>query len=71
MSRACLALSRAATHDATTADVPVPDYTAELDGEIKGARIGFPKALFGEGLDAEVRQSVEAAVDAIGSSARR
>jgi aspartyl-tRNA(Asn)/glutamyl-tRNA(Gln) amidotransferase subunit A len=49
-------------HDATTADVPVPDYVAQLSGEIKGARLGFPKALFGEGLDAEVRASVEAAV---------
>ena len=35
-------------HDATTADVPVPDYTAELTRDIKGARLGFPKALFGE-----------------------
>jgi aspartyl-tRNA(Asn)/glutamyl-tRNA(Gln) amidotransferase subunit A len=50
-------------HDATTADVSVPDYTAELSGDIKGARLGFPKSLFGEGLDAEVRSSVEAAVD--------
>ncbi|MEP6741660.1 MAG: Asp-tRNA(Asn)/Glu-tRNA(Gln) amidotransferase subunit GatA [bacterium] len=50
-------------HDATTADVPVPDYTTELSGDIKGARLGFPKTLFGEGLDAEVRAAVEAAVD--------
>jgi aspartyl-tRNA(Asn)/glutamyl-tRNA(Gln) amidotransferase subunit A len=50
-------------HDATTADVSVPDYTAELKDEIKGARIGFPRALFGAGLDAEVRTSVEAVVD--------
>lgn len=51
-------------HDATTADVPVPDYNAEMSGGIKGARLGFPKSLFGEGLDAEVRSSVEAAVNA-------
>jgi aspartyl-tRNA(Asn)/glutamyl-tRNA(Gln) amidotransferase subunit A len=50
-------------HDATTADVSVPDYAAEMSGDIKGARLGFPKSLFGEGLDAEVRWSVEAAVD--------
>jgi aspartyl-tRNA(Asn)/glutamyl-tRNA(Gln) amidotransferase subunit A len=50
-------------HDATTADVPVPNYSAELTNEIKGARIGLPKSLFGEGLDAEVKQKVEAAVD--------
>ncbi len=50
------------SHDATTADVPVPDYTAELTGNVTGSRIGFPRALFGEGLDADVRASVEAAV---------
>ncbi|MDQ1708152.1 MAG: aspartyl-tRNA(Asn)/glutamyl-tRNA(Gln) amidotransferase subunit [Pyrinomonadaceae bacterium] len=50
-------------HDATTADVPVPNYLAELTTEVKGARIGLPRSLFGEGLDAEVRASVEAAID--------
>jgi len=50
-------------HDATTADVPVPDYAAKLSPDIKGARLGFPRSLFGEGLDAEVRTSVEAAID--------
>jgi aspartyl-tRNA(Asn)/glutamyl-tRNA(Gln) amidotransferase subunit A len=50
-------------HDATTADVPVPDYATQLSGDVKGARIGLPRSLFGEGLDAEVRASVEAAVD--------
>lgn len=50
-------------HDATTADVPVPDYTASLTGDLKGARIGFPRVLFGEGLDAEVGDSVRAVVD--------
>ncbi|MFN2516893.1 MAG: Asp-tRNA(Asn)/Glu-tRNA(Gln) amidotransferase subunit GatA [Pyrinomonadaceae bacterium] len=50
-------------HDATTADVPVPDYPLELTGDIKGARIGFPQSLYGEGLDSEVRASVMAAVN--------
>jgi aspartyl-tRNA(Asn)/glutamyl-tRNA(Gln) amidotransferase subunit A len=50
-------------HDATTADVPVPDYVAGLSNNIKGTRIGLPRSLFGEGLDAEVRASVTAAVD--------
>jgi aspartyl-tRNA(Asn)/glutamyl-tRNA(Gln) amidotransferase subunit A len=51
-------------HDATTADVPVPDYSTELSGYISGARIGVPRELFGEGLDAEVRASVERAIEA-------
>jgi aspartyl-tRNA(Asn)/glutamyl-tRNA(Gln) amidotransferase subunit A len=50
-------------HDATSADVPVPDYLANLTADIKGLRLGLPQALFGAGLDAEVRASVEAAVN--------
>ena len=50
-------------HDSTTADVPVPDYTAALTGDLRGARLGFPRALYGEGLDAEVKASVENVVD--------
>lgn len=46
-------------HDSTTADVPVPNYAATLDGDLKGARIGFPKALFGKGLDEEVGTAVK------------
>jgi aspartyl-tRNA(Asn)/glutamyl-tRNA(Gln) amidotransferase subunit A len=51
-------------HDATTADVPVPNYTAAVNGEVKGVRIGVARALLGEGLDDEVRASVEKAIDA-------
>jgi aspartyl-tRNA(Asn)/glutamyl-tRNA(Gln) amidotransferase subunit A len=50
-------------HDATTADVPVPDYTAALGGDVKGARIGFPRALFGQGLDEEVSSAVNSVLD--------
>src|ERR1051325_7143484 len=49
--------------DSTTANVPVPDYTAELTGDLKGTRLGFPRALFGKGLDDEVKNSVESVVD--------
>jgi aspartyl-tRNA(Asn)/glutamyl-tRNA(Gln) amidotransferase subunit A len=50
-------------HDATSADVPVPDYAAELDHDIKDKVIGVPRALFGEGLDDEVRNKVEKSID--------
>jgi aspartyl-tRNA(Asn)/glutamyl-tRNA(Gln) amidotransferase subunit A len=50
-------------HDSTTADVPVPDYQAQLTEPVRGARIGFPRSLFGEGLDDEVRESVQNAVE--------
>jgi aspartyl-tRNA(Asn)/glutamyl-tRNA(Gln) amidotransferase subunit A len=49
--------------DSTSADVPVPDYLSEMEREIKGARIGVPRSLFGEGLDEGVRSAVEAAIE--------
>jgi aspartyl-tRNA(Asn)/glutamyl-tRNA(Gln) amidotransferase subunit A len=49
--------------DTTTADVSVPEYRAALDGDLKGARIGFPAALFGKGLDEEVGTKVKDVVD--------
>jgi aspartyl-tRNA(Asn)/glutamyl-tRNA(Gln) amidotransferase subunit A len=50
--------------DATTADMPVPDYVADLGGDLRGARIGVPRDLLGEGLDTDVRARIEAAVEA-------
>jgi aspartyl-tRNA(Asn)/glutamyl-tRNA(Gln) amidotransferase subunit A len=49
--------------DSTSADVPVPDYTAALDKKLENARIGFPAALFGKGLDEEVGSAVKSAID--------
>ncbi|HXZ40055.1 MAG TPA: Asp-tRNA(Asn)/Glu-tRNA(Gln) amidotransferase subunit GatA [Terriglobales bacterium] len=48
--------------DSTSADVPVPDYVAELDKPVHGLKIGMAKEYFGEGLDAEVRAAIEAAI---------
>jgi aspartyl-tRNA(Asn)/glutamyl-tRNA(Gln) amidotransferase subunit A len=48
--------------DSTSAEVPVPDYVAELEKPVKGLRIGVAKEYFGEGLDSEVRAAVEAAI---------
>ncbi|HSU25774.1 MAG TPA: amidase family protein, partial [Pyrinomonadaceae bacterium] len=49
--------------DSTSADVAVPDYASTLGNDIAGRKIGVPRALFGEGLDAEVRDCVEGAID--------
>ncbi len=48
--------------DSTSADVPVPDYTQEIERPVKGLRVGVPKEYFGEGLDPEVRGAVESAI---------
>lgn len=49
--------------DSTSADVEVPDYAATLSEDIQGKRIGVPRALFGDGIDDEVRQAVEKSID--------
>ncbi|HEY0384886.1 MAG TPA: Asp-tRNA(Asn)/Glu-tRNA(Gln) amidotransferase subunit GatA, partial [Pyrinomonadaceae bacterium] len=51
-------------HDATSALVDVPDYRAALSEDLKGARLGVSRELLGAGLDAEVRRSVERAIEA-------
>jgi aspartyl-tRNA(Asn)/glutamyl-tRNA(Gln) amidotransferase subunit A len=51
--------------DSTSADVPVPDCVAELEKPVRGLRLGVAKEYFGEGLDEEVRQAVEAAIEAL------
>src|SRR3954470_14117365 len=49
--------------DSTSADVPVPDYVAELEKPVRGLKLGVAKEYFGEGLDGEVRQAVESAIE--------
>ncbi len=39
------------------------DYVAELDAGSKNLRLGFPRALFGEGLDDDVRVAVEQTIE--------
>ena len=46
-------------HDSTCAAVPVPDYVAELEGPVKGFKVGVPKEYFGEGLAPAVRARIE------------
>ena len=48
--------------DSTSADLPVPDYVAELEKPVRGLRIGVAKEYFAEGLDTEVRSAIEAAI---------
>jgi aspartyl-tRNA(Asn)/glutamyl-tRNA(Gln) amidotransferase subunit A len=48
--------------DSTSVPQTVPHYTAALTGEIKGLKLGLPKEYLVGGLDSEVKQAVEAAV---------
>ena len=49
--------------DSTSADVPVPDYGSLLNSDIAGKRIGVPRAWFGEGIQPDVREAVEASIE--------
>jgi aspartyl-tRNA(Asn)/glutamyl-tRNA(Gln) amidotransferase subunit A len=49
-------------HDPTTSRLPVPDYVAALTGNVVGLRVGIPREFFFEGLDADVQQTVELAI---------
>jgi len=49
--------------DSTSAQRPVDDYVGALGNDIRGLRIGVVREFMGEGLDAGVGASVEAALD--------
>jgi len=53
--------------DSTSAELPVPDYVADLDKPIKGLKIGVAKEYFGEGLDPGTRSAIETAIQKFAS----
>ena len=48
--------------DSTSLDVPAEDFTRSLDGSLEGLRIGVPKEFFAEGVSADVRAAIDAAL---------
>ena len=48
--------------DSTSLDVPAENFARTLDDSLAGLRIGVPCEFFGEGLDADVRAAVDAAL---------
>jgi len=53
--------------DSTSAPYPPKDYTARIDRDIKGVKIGIPEEYFIEGMDSEVRDAVLEAVKLLNS----
>lgn len=49
-------------YDATSADVEVSDYLANLKSDVRGLKIGVPKEYFGDGIDNNVKNAVYSAV---------
>jgi aspartyl-tRNA(Asn)/glutamyl-tRNA(Gln) amidotransferase subunit A len=53
--------------DATSSSAAVPDYLASLTGEVRGLRIGVPRAFVSEGVDEGVKAAFEAALESLQS----
>jgi aspartyl-tRNA(Asn)/glutamyl-tRNA(Gln) amidotransferase subunit A len=51
--------------DSTSVPVDVPDYTENLTADLKGLRIGIPKEYFVEGMTADVKAVMEAAIQKV------
>ena len=60
-----LVMSAIAVHDrrdSTSAGVETPDYTVQLEGGVKGIRIGVPREYFAEGIEQGVKDTVRHAL---------
>lgn len=64
---AALLLGTIAGHDpkdSTSVKIDIPDYAAQLDaGALSGKTLGVAAEYFGDGVDADVHKSVEAAIE--------
>ena len=49
-------------NDSTSSNIETDDYVTAISGDVRGLRIGVPREYYGEGLDNEVRQNIEAAI---------
>ena len=49
--------------DTTSENIEKIDYCAALKNDVKGMKIGVPKEFFGEGINAEVKQKLEEAIE--------
>ena len=51
--------------DATTAPEAVPDFGAALTGDVRGVRVGVPRAVLTSGVDDQVLRAFDAALDVL------
>ena len=49
--------------DSTSVNIPVPNYTRSLTGDILGLKIGIPKEYFIDGMDTEIKTIIQEAVN--------
>ena len=63
---AAILLNMIAGHDekdTTSIDIEKKDYTKALKNDVKGLRIGIPKEYYGEGINPEVKEALEKAIE--------
>ena len=48
--------------DSTSLDVPAENFSAKLSDSLQGLRVGIPQEFFGDGLAADVRTAIDAAL---------
>ncbi|EFO80440.1 glutamyl-tRNA(Gln) amidotransferase, A subunit [Oscillochloris trichoides DG-6] len=51
--------------DGTSANLPVPDYSAALTGDLRGLRVGVPSEYFVEGMEPGVEQATRTAIEVL------
>ena len=67
---AALIMNAIAGHDprdSTALNQSVPDYTAKLGNDLRGVRLGLPREYMIEGIDPQVKDSINAAVKQLNS----
>ena len=63
---AAILLNMIAGHDekdTTSVEVEKKDYTKALKNDVKGLKIGIPKEYYGEGINQEVKEALEKAIE--------
>lgn len=53
--------------DSTTVDIKVDNYIKELGGDVKGMTIGLPKEYFIDGIQKEVKEAIDVAIEKLKS----
>ena len=49
--------------DTTSEDMPKKDYTKCLKNDVKGLKIGVPKEFYGEGINSEVKETLQKTIE--------
>jgi aspartyl-tRNA(Asn)/glutamyl-tRNA(Gln) amidotransferase subunit A len=55
-------------NDSTSANLPVPDYLAACDRNVRGLKIGLPKEYFSDALQKEIRSAIDRRIDQLRSA---